>query len=112
MGHASKGELVEMLEVVDVPPHFWLKDFFTMIDSSGHKKMHRDEFVESVLALVNSTAFHRECQILLGVHKMRRGVIELRKELSTIHHRVQSHSKALTKASKSFRPLIGGEGQS
>merc|ERR1719265_205273 len=89
--HAMAGDLLEILEIVDVPHHFTLKDTYTVLDNRGHKNVYIDEFVEGLVGLVNSTSFHRQCHILLGIHKMRRGVVDLRKELSTIHHKVQNH---------------------
>lgn len=98
ISHASKGELMELLEIVDVPHHFSLKDFFTVLDCSGHKSMFRGQFIDGLVTLINSTNFHRECQILLGVHKIRRGLVDLRQELSTMHHRLKHLTVSNAKA--------------
>lgn len=87
--HSSRGELAELLEIVDFPHHFTLRDFFTILDSTGHKTLYKSQFVDGLVNLINSNVFHRECQILLAVHKLRRGLVDLRKELVAVHHRVR-----------------------
>jgi len=93
VSHSSRGELVEMLEIVDFPHHFTLRDFFTILDSSGHKTLYKSQFIDGLVTLINSNTFHRECQILLGVHKLRRTIVEVRKELATLHHRMRETVK-------------------
>lgn len=89
VSHSSRGELAELLEIVDFPHHFTLRDFFTVLDNTGHKTLYKSQFIDSLVNLIESNVFHRECQILLAVHKLRRGVIDLRKEMATLHHRVR-----------------------
>jgi len=90
LSHASREELIEMLEVVDLPHTFTVKDFFILLDVLGQKQMTREHFVDGVLGLLTSSEFHQDCSLLLSVHKIRRGVVGLRKELRTIHHRVRA----------------------
>jgi len=106
--HSARGELAEMLEVVDFPHHFTLRDFFTIMDSTGLRTMHKVQFVENMVSLINSNNFHRECQILLGVHKMRRSLVELRKEVATIHHRVREAPPPMSAPQDSEQGAMNG----
>jgi len=86
--HADKEELLGILEVVDVPATFNMRDFFILLDGLGQKQMTKEHFIEAIHMLANGTVFHRDCQLLLSTHKIRGGFVGLRQELRTLHHRV------------------------
>merc|ERR1740130_209744 len=68
---ATRGEIMQLLEVVNMPSSFTAKDFFMMIDGLGQKRLTREHFVDSMLVLANGTEFHRDCSLLLASHQIR-----------------------------------------
>merc|ERR1712054_565753 len=53
--------------------------------TSGHKRMARGQFVDGMMRLIYGSQFHRDVQNLVAVHRSRRDVIALRKEMRAMH---------------------------
>lgn len=100
--HANKDELMDMIEAVDFPHTFTLTDFFILLDVLGQRHMTREHFVDGMLTLTYGTDFHRDCQILLSIHKVRRGIVGLRKELRHVHQRVRTAEAMVKQVEPTF----------
>jgi hypothetical protein len=83
------GSLTEFLDKIDFPAHFSWNDCFVVLDSTGQGRMTKTEFVDAVIGGLSSSAFQRDCDILLDVHRLRRGIVNMRMEVRVMHQCLQ-----------------------
>jgi hypothetical protein len=86
--HASSQLLFDLIGEIDFPHQFSLKDLFTLLDTSGHRMIVKEQFVDGMMRLIYGNDFHRDCQALLSLNKVRRDLILVRKELRAMHLRL------------------------
>jgi voltage-gated sodium channel len=86
--------LFDLIDTADFPHKFSLRELFAVLDTSGHKRIVKQQFVDGMMRMIYGNDFQRDVQSLVGAHKGRRDLVAIRKELRAMHLEVdQIHVK-------------------
>merc|ERR1712137_1193993 len=68
---STHGGLRDLIELVDLPTNFTVRDLFCLLDSDGEGRILPNVFKTSLKLLIKSTDFHRECLMRANMHGLK-----------------------------------------